>query len=150
MRLNIRCVMLSGDANDLRQLALDVQLERAFIPSLSHTSHIGDIFEPFHGGRASKADLYIVLVEIFERRDMIDRDQPPFADDGDAVAGLLYFWENVRGEEDRASLSANFGYHFREFLLVEWIEATGRFVQDEQARLVHKGLHQPQFLFVAV
>ena len=84
--------MLAGDLNDLRQFTLDVQLEGVLIRSLSHAGHAGDIFKPFHRGRASKADLYLVLVEIFERGDMIDLDQLAFADDRDAVAGLLYFW----------------------------------------------------------
>src|SRR5260221_6964715 len=81
---------------------------------------------------------------------MIDGDQPPLADDGDAVAGLLHLGEDVRGKEDRASPGLDLGYHFIEFLLVEWIETAGWFIQDEQAWLMHEGLHQSQLLLVAV
>src|SRR6266568_5755941 len=81
---------------------------------------------------------------------MVDFDQPSLADDCNAVAGLLYLRQNVRGEEDGASLGVNLGYHFIEFLLIEWVKSAAWFVQDEQARLVHEGLYQPQLLFVAV
>ena len=74
---------------------------------------------------------------------MIDLDQSPFADDSHAIAGMLDLWQNVRGEEDCVSLSAHLGYHFIEFLLVERVESAGWFVQDEQAWLMHEGLHQP-------
>src|SRR5215467_955614 len=81
---------------------------------------------------------------------MIDLDQPPFADDGDAVAGLLYLGQDMRGEEDCAPLGMDLGYHFIEFLLIERVQPTRWFVQDEQARLMHESLHQPDFLFVAM
>src|ERR1700730_16418967 len=136
--------MLSCYSNYLCQFTLDVQLEGMLVRSLSHSGYTGNIFEPFHRGRTSKADLHTVLADIFERGNVIDLDQPPFADDGDAVAGLLYLRQNVGGEEDGASLSVDLGDHFIEFLLVEWVESAGWFVQDEQARFVHEDLHQPQ------
>ncbi len=81
---------------------------------------------------------------------MIDLDQPSLADDRHAVAGVLDLRQDVRGEEDGASLGAHLGDHAIEFLLVERVQSAGRFVQDEQAWLMHEGLHQPHLLFVAV
>ena len=91
-----------------------------------------------------------MLADLFERGNVVDPDQPPFTDDRHAVAGVLDFWQDVRGEEDRPSLGAHLGDHAIEFLLVERVQSAGGFVQDEQAWLMHKGLHQPQLLFVAV
>src|SRR2546428_10966895 len=108
------------------------------IRSLLHLDHARDLLEPLERGWASKADLHLVLVDVFERRNVIDLDQPPCADDCDAVAGVLDLRKDVRGEEDRPSLGAPLSDHAIEFLLVEWVQAAGGFVQDEHAWLMHK------------
>ena len=97
---NIRRVVLAGDVNDLPQVTLDAQLQGVLIRALSHVGYARD-FEPVEGGRASKGDLHIVLVNLFERRHMINLDQSSLTDDRHAVAGMLDLWQNVRGEEDR-------------------------------------------------
>src|SRR5579884_457797 len=146
---NICRVMLAGDVNDLRQVTLDAQVQSALIRALSHVGYAYDLLEPGSLGWASKSDLHIVLVDLFKRGHVIDLDQSSLANDGDAVAGALDFRQHVRGEEDGASLSMYLGGHAIEFLLVERVQARGRFVEDKQPWLMHEGLHQPQLLFVA-
>ena len=41
------------------------------------------------------------------------------------------------------------GDHVVELMLIQRVEAAGRLVEDQQARLVHEGLHQPDLLLVA-
>src|SRR6266700_2619520 len=94
---NVCRVMVARDANDLGQCTLDVQLQGTLICSLSHSGHARDMVEPVYRGWARKTDLDIVLADLFERRDMTDLDQSPFADDRDAVAGMLDLRQNVRG-----------------------------------------------------
>src|SRR5260370_25292056 len=122
VRINVCRVMLSRDLNDLRQCTLYVQLKVVLICSLSYFGHALDIFEPFHRGRVGETDLHIMLADVFELGNMINLDQPSFADDRHTVAGMLYLGEDMRGEEDGASLGAYLGHHFVEFLLVEWVE----------------------------
>src|SRR5579884_3538625 len=107
------------------------------------------MLKPLRGGRPGKADLHVVLVDVFERGDVIDLDQPSLANDRHAVAGVFDFGQDVRGEKDSTSLCAHFSHHFIEFLLVERIQPAGWLVEDEDARLVHESLNQPDLAFVA-
>ena len=120
---NIRRVVLAGDVNDLRQVTLDAQLQGVLIRAPSHVGYTHDVLEPRALGWASKGDLYIVLVDLFKRRHVIDLDQSSLADDRHAVAGMLHLRQDVRGEEDGPTLSAHLGYHTIEFLLVEWVQS---------------------------
>src|SRR5438876_7526609 len=95
------------------------------ISSRHYVDYTHDMFKPFHRGWTRKADFYIVLMNIFECRDMVDFDQVSLADDRDAVAGMLDFRQNVRGEEEGASLGVYLGCHFIKFLLVERVQSTG-------------------------
>ncbi len=97
--------MLAREVNDLHQWTLDIQLEGVLIYSLRHAGHARDLFEPRYRGRTRKADLDIVLADLFERGNVVDFDQPPFANDRYTVARVLNLWQDVRGEEDRPSLS---------------------------------------------
>src|SRR5258706_2619244 len=108
---HIRRVILARDVNDLRQVTLDRELQGVLICTLSHAGYARDLLEPRDLGRASKGDLYIVSVDLFQRRHMIDLDQPSLADDRHAVAGMLDLWQDVRGEEDSPSLSTHLGDH---------------------------------------
>ncbi len=142
--------MLARDLNDLCQRTLHVQLQGTLIGSRRHFDHARDMLEPVYGSRASKADLHVVLADVLERGNMVDPDQPPFANDRHPVAGVLDLGQDVRGQEDGPAISTRLGHHVVEFLLVERVQSAGGFVQDEQARFMHEGLHQPQLLFVAV
>src|SRR5260370_32608711 len=127
----MRGVMRASDLNDLRQCTLYIKFQSAFIGSLCHFAHTRDILNPFYRGRVGETDLHLALADIFEGRNMIDRDQLSLTDDRHAVAGVLDLWQDVRGEEDRAPLGVYLGDHFVEFLLVERIEAAGWLVQDQ-------------------
>jgi hypothetical protein len=72
-----------------------------------------------------------MLVDVLERGNVIDPDQPPFADDRHAVAGVLDLGQDVRGKEDRPAPGAHLGHHGIEFLLIERVQSAGGFIQDE-------------------
>src|SRR5579884_1790281 len=149
VRHNIRRAPFARDLDDLCQRPLNVELHAAPVDSSFRFDDARDMLKPLRGGRPGKADLHIVLVDILERGDVIDLDQPPFANDRHAVAGVFDFGQDVRGEKDSTSLCAHLGHNFIEFLLVERIQPAGWLVEDEDARLVHEGLNQPDLAFVA-
>src|SRR6266852_4133144 len=128
MGRNVGCAVLASNVNDLCQRTLHVQLQGTLIASLSHSGHTRDMFEPVYRSWASKADLHLMLADVLERGNVIDPDQPPFADDGHAVAGVFYFRQNVRGKEDGPAPGAHLGHHGIEFLMIEWVKSAGGFV----------------------
>src|SRR5260370_42339912 len=104
------------------------------------------MFEPVYRSWTRKADLHIMLADVLERGNMIDPDQPPFADDRHAVAGMLDLRQSGRGTEEGLAISTHLGHHFVEFLLIERVQSAGRCVQYAQAWLVPEGPAYPQFL----
>ena len=86
------------------------------------------------------------LAEALER---IDDDEPPATQDRDPVCDLLDLRERVRGEENRPSLPGDLAEERVEAALHQRIEPRDRLVQDQQLRLVHERLHQPELLPVS-
>src|SRR5579864_6169848 len=101
---NIGRVMFACNFYDLSQCSLDMQLQDTCVGPRHHIDHACDMLKPFHCGWARKTDLHIVLANIFECGDMVDLDQSSLTDNRHAVTSMLYFRQNVRGEEDSASL----------------------------------------------
>jgi len=64
---NIRGAVLARDLDDLRQVALDDELQGALIRSLRYFGHVGGLLEPFHRGWGGEGDLHVPLADGFER-----------------------------------------------------------------------------------
>ncbi len=81
--------------------------------------------------------------------DVAVRDHPPLADDDGARASLFDLVQVVRGEHNRSLLTdlTNVAKHLR--LLVR-IQVAGRFVQDEDWRIVDQRLAQADALAITV
>src|SRR5260370_8017678 len=86
---HIRRVVLAGDVNDLHQVTLDTQMQGVLICAPSHAGYARDLLEPRALGWATKGDPYIVLVDLFKRRNVIDLDHMPFADTPHAPPSML-------------------------------------------------------------
>ena len=80
--------------------------------------------------------------------DVLDRGDPPVADDRDSVADPLDLVEVVGGQEDRASAIAVLADHGHELLLHQRVKPGRRLVEHEQLRVVEQCLDQPDLLSV--
>ena len=92
--------------------------------------------QPLHGDRP----------KVLER---VDGDQAPAPQDRDAVGDPLDLRQRVRGEEDRPPLRDDLPEQRVEALLHQRVEPGDRLVEDQQLRLVHERLDQPELLAVA-
>ena len=84
--------------------------------------------------------------EVLER---VDGDQAPAPQDRHAVGHALDLRQRVRGEEDGPALRDDLPEQRVEALLHQRVEPGDRLVEDQQLRLVHEGLDQPELLAVA-
>ena len=81
---------------------------------------------------------------------VLDDDQPPLADDRDAIGDVLHLGEDVRGEEHRAARRRALAHEAVELLLDEGVETARRLVEDEELRPVHQRLDEADLLPVAL
>ena len=94
-------------------------------------------------------DRHVAVAPPREVGDVLDGDEPPVADDRDAVAQALDLVEVVRGQEDRRAALALLGDDLVELLLHERVQAARRLVEDEQLRRVEERLDEADLLAVA-
>ena len=100
--------------------------------------------------RGREAQLHLVVREVAECGDPVDRHDATVADDGHPVAGLLDLVEDVGGEERRPTLRDGLAEEPEERLLHERVEPGGRLVEDEQVGPVLECDDQPHLLLVAL
>src|SRR5690606_37372080 len=74
-----------------------------------------------------------------------DCDNPPPVDDGDAVAKLLGFGEDVRAQQDGAALAQRMNQAANVLHLLR-VEADGWLVENQHFRVVDERLRQPDTL----
>src|SRR6266851_4300161 len=108
-----------------------------------------ELGERVGGYRLREGDRDLVALDVFQFVHAADADDSVVANDRDARAGLLDLAQDVRREEHRAALFASLADHAVELLLVERVEAAGRFFEDQQSRLVHEGLDEHDLALVA-
>src|SRR5690242_3578491 len=77
----------------------------------AHVADAGQRGELVRGYRRLEVDLDPAYRPLTQRLDLLDRDQPPLADDPDPVGGLLYLAHHVRGDEDRLPGRLGLPYH---------------------------------------
>src|SRR5438477_265324 len=94
-------------------------------------------------------DRDFVVFDVLELGHDTHAHQLPFTNDPHAGTGLLDLTQDMRGQKDGTSLIAHFFDHPVELLLVKWIEAIGRLIQNKYTRSVHKGLNQHHLTFIA-
>ncbi len=85
----------------------------------------------------------------FQRRQILHDHQAPPANDSHPVGDPLDLRQDMGGEEDGPSLFLRLLHHPVELLLHQRVEPAGRFVEDQQLRMMHEGLDEPHLLFVA-
>ena len=79
-----------------------------------------------------------------------DGDDPAVTEDRDLVGGLLDFAEHMRTKEDCLPVGLGLADHGEEFLLDEWVQPAGRFIQHQQLGIMHKCLDESQLLLVSL
>lgn len=97
-----------------------------------------------------KSDRIIAQMTAAQGGDRIGGDHLSLADDADTIAGAFNFFEDVAGEQDGFAACFFFGDQLDEGVLHQWIEAGGRFVEDEDLRVVHKGGDDAELLLHAL
>src|SRR5207248_4660112 len=111
--------------------------------------HSVERLERLDRNRRGECDRHLVTLDSLHLRDVPNADETPIADDPDGRARFFDFAQDVRREKDGAPLIARLEHHAIEFLLVQWIEAAGRLVEDQQARAMHEGLDQHHLALVS-
>src|SRR5665647_893176 len=79
-----------------------------------------------------------------------DAQHPAGPDQADPVADEFHLGQHIGRQEDGGARRDRLLDERPELPLHERVETQGRFVEDEQVRLVHEGLHQADLLLVAV
>src|SRR5260370_7675458 len=114
-----------------------------------YLDHAVQSFERLCGNRVGERDRHLVTLDGLHFGYVPDAHQAPVADDADPGAGLLDFAQHVRRQKDGASFIARLEDQAIEFLLVQWIEAAGWLVENQQAWAVHEGLDQDDLALVS-
>src|ERR1700674_3017266 len=150
--------LIAGQRNDaVARRGLDHSVGGALhreahrVPVVEHldVSHALERLERLGRYRLRESDGDLVALDVLQLVHAADAHEATLADDPDARAGLLDLAQHVRGEEHGGSLGACLGHHAVELLLVQRVEAAGRLVEDEHARLVHEGLDDHDLALVA-
>src|ERR1700730_2354431 len=100
------------------------------------------------GDGPGEFDFHLVDADLVQFAQFQGRDQPAVADDADPVADVLDLGKNVRREEDGRAGLARLPAEVVKLLLIEGIEAAGRFVEDQQPRTEHEPEHDGELLLV--
>src|SRR3984893_14349948 len=114
-----------------------------------HLNHAVQRLERFGWNRVGERDRHLVALDGLYFGDVPDAHQAPIADDADRRAGFFDFAEDVRRQKDGAPFIARLEDQAIEFLLVEWIEAARRLVENQQTRAMHEGLDQNDLALVS-
>jgi hypothetical protein len=118
-------------------------------PIANEILHTRDRRQLCRADRVRELDGHAVIAAPAHLRDVLDRREPPFADDRDAIADALDLAEVVRGQEHGSAARLVLADDRQELLLHERVEARGRLVEDEQLRPVEERLDEPDLLPVA-
>ena len=100
--------------------------------------------------RTLERDLELPECSSLERGDVVDGDDAPLAQHGDARRGVLDLRQHVRRQEDRDARRGALEHHRSELALQQRIESAGGLVEDQELGVVHERLHEPDLLTVAL
>src|SRR2546430_14870939 len=138
-----------GRLNDRIRGSLHGQVHPMPVMQRLNLDHPVERLERLNRNRRGECDRHLVTLDGLHLRDVPSADETPVADDPDGRARLFDFAQDVRREKNGAPLIARLEHHAIEFLLVQWIEAAGRLVEDQQSRAMHEGLDQHHLALVS-
>src|SRR5579883_1894905 len=89
MRDDIAGIMFRRNLNDSCEITPDRQAYACTAVAGRGADYLGQALEPIRRGCGRKADLYIILFQLFQLVDLIGLDQLSLTDNADAIARML-------------------------------------------------------------